>query len=312
MDFQLPVISIVGPTSTGKSALARKVAAKFSDRHVDLLSADSRQVFQGMEIGTGADVEPWSSNTHVHGISFLPPTAEWSVAHFRKFGREILTHSAAEKGVTIIVGGTGLYHQTLWREEAEIDIPPNEELRQKAATLSLSELQEWLTSINPTHWQNMNASDRANPRRLVRALEIAQAPTLPQPELSSLPQTQKSTFCLTCPLPELEARITARVQDRWQNGMQQEVEKLIANYSDEEWKNCPAFSATGYREVRQFIEGTLELEQSLALWSRREFQYAKRQLTWWKKHLPAEYWIDITQPSWQEKVLEQTSATISL
>lgn len=279
-----PLISIVGPTATGKTQFAIAVAEKLGI--TTIISADSRQVYKGMEIGTGVDVP-------VLGTSLLRPNEEWSVAHFHDFVQNTLKTA---RGPVIVVGGTGLYHRYFSSTDPQLKVAPNKVLR--AAEKDVTELQNELQKISPARLSQMNNSDRNNPRRLVRAIEIAAA----QPSAKLPKKTSQITIGFTAPLEYIHQKIAQRVRDRLENGMIEEVQRLMADYSEEDWRK-PAFSATGYKEVRAFLEDKISKEQMIELWTRREFQYAKRQITWWKKE-PNVQWFDVTQDGWQKLAIE--------
>ena len=311
-DLKVPkrIVSIVGPTATGKTALALQLAHavlnQTSHAGVFIISVDSRQVYKGLEICTGVDVpETWYATTffgrdaiqhpampiYSTGTSFVQPTEEWSVSHFRNFALPLIQQAFKHKFFVILVGGTGLYHEHLCSTDPALDIPPNEELRTQAAQLSLSELQGWVERDAELLWQEMNIDDRQNPRRLVRALEKQQHGehadiTQEISEVVNISEVSYFTLGITDTLEQIKPRILSRVFERFSRGAVAEVERLIANYDDQVWK-LPAFSSTGCRELRAYIEGQLESEQLVELWTRREVQYAKRQLTWWKTHLNA-------------------------
>ena len=304
------VISVVGPTATGKTAFALSLK-KILQQDIDLISADSRQVYKGMEIGTGVDLNPdkLPSGVRVHGSSFLLPTEEWSVAHFRLFARESVLRSWQQNALPVIVGGTGLYHRYLFSSDPEIDIAPNNELRERAQRMPLSELQAWAKEKNAVQFAEMNGSDRANPRRLIRLIERANTEVLPN-ESDLLPaDIQHLTIGLIDSLDHISERIAERIQERLRSGFLAEVQELMARYSDEEWK-LPAFSATGFKEARAFIEEKISQDELETLWLRREVQYAKRQITWWKTARDVE-WFDISQTEWQKdaekRIIEYTN-----
>jgi len=305
------VISVVGPTATGKTAFAVSLK-KILHQDIDLISADSRQVYKGMEIGTGVDLNPDNllSGVHVYGSSFLLPTEEWSVAHFRSFARDCVLKSWEKKSLPIIVGGTGLYHRYLFSSDPELDIAPNDEVRERAQRMPLSELQAWAKEKNAVQFAEMNRSDRANPRRLIRLIERASIEVLPN-ERDFLPRDIKHlTIGLIDSLDHISERIAERIQERLRSGFLAEVQELMARYGDEEWK-LPAFSATGFKEARAFIEGKISQEELETLWLRREVQYAKQQITWWKNVRDVE-WFDISESEWQanaqKRIIEYTNA----
>ncbi len=323
------VLSIIGPTATGKTNFALQLNEVLGSDldFLDLISADSRQVYHGMEVGTGADMPPrfqlstqsdyfpypfyTSGTTRFHGVSILEPTADWSVKHFHQFAQQVLQRSWSQQGFPVLVGGTGLYHLYALNEQTAHDVPPNEEVREKAMTMTTTQLQEWLENISPENLQQLNDSDRANPRRLIRAIERALATD------ASTTNSASSTLAaahliigLRDTKENLIERIQQRLEERIAAGMYDEVQALMSKYSDEEWQ-LPAFSATGYKEVRSYLEGNLTETQMKELWLRREVQYAKRQMTWWKKQ-PNVQWVDVSQPEWQAQAVTTITNWLAL
>jgi len=336
------VIAIVGPTATGKSALSFLLAEQAVMRHAwagaVIISVDSRQVYRGLEVCTGADIPgSWSlvgaelisakGPVYQHpqlpmffcGISLIEPTAEWSVTQFRRYALPIIQAAFEKQMGVILVGGTGLYHEHLFSTDPMLMVSPNPELRSEIALLPLSEVQQRVQVLAPEQWHALNFSDRANLRRLVRVLEKQQRPKEKQDDdLMAEIQLSKifyATVGITDNRDTLEQHIRQRIDERLRLGAVIEVEKMIERYCDQEW-NLPAFTSTGCREVRAYIEEQIDREQLDALWTRRELQYAKRQLTWWKKHQAAtsvefsrktEQWYDLSQQetqAWQTAILD--------
>ncbi|MBI5151435.1 MAG: tRNA (adenosine(37)-N6)-dimethylallyltransferase MiaA [Candidatus Pacebacteria bacterium] len=280
------ILFIVGPTSSGKTATALYLHQKIPSM---LFSADSRQVYKEMDIGTGKDVPP--DGTHIDGISLINPDEEWSVSHFEKMVTPWIKHVWNSKKLPIIVGGTGLYLRSLLNPFSTIHVPQNPALRQDLEQKPISELYEILAKHNVKKLNTMNASDRNNPRRLIRAIEVAQSGHGVQrlPVLSFLPKI----IGLHVSNELLEKRISERVRARFKQGMVAETKLLIQKYRD--WM-LPAFSATGYREVRMFLEKKITQHECMKLWVLHEIQYAKRQITWFKKMKMVE-WYDVENPS---------------
>lgn len=331
------VLAIVGPTATGKSGLALHLAEEICRQDkaagVTIISADSRQVYQGMEICTGADIpDTWETTTQfatsgyrhpefpifLCGIAAISPLQEWSVTHFRQYALSVVAESLSQGHVVLLVGGTGMYHEHLFSTDALLDIPPNPELRKATALLTLEQLQAEVQSQTIEGWQQMNESDRQNPRRLIRALEKAeQKEPLSSAQLPfSLAAITHITVGLRDTPERLSERIASRVQERFQAGVVAEVEKLVATYDEVSWK-LPAFSSTGCKEVRMYLDEKITIEELKELWHRRELQYAKRQLTWWKAHPYAtsvegfaaktKQWIDLSTvdpQDWQTEIIQ--------
>lgn len=186
-----PVTAVVGPTATGKTVRALEIAAEMliggKVAGVDLISVDSRQVYQGLEVLTGADVPEGferistqcnnyfancDDSIRLYGVSIIKPSDEWSVAHFLQYARNIMIDSWHGRRLPILVGGTGLYHQKLFAQDKRLQVPPNDEVRKRAEQMSVGDLQEWLGEVDHERLAMMNQSDRGNKRRLVRAIEV--------------------------------------------------------------------------------------------------------------------------------------------
>lgn len=289
-----PLLSIVGPTATGKTNLALKIANFFLKEKqfvgIDLISADSRQIYKGLEITSGADIPKgftsqgkyWgnSKNTiRLHGVSFLDPNQSWSLAQFQTFAQNIFHLSWKENRLPIVVGGTGLYHQHLLNPPSKIR--PNTVLRKKAATKTIPELQAWLKKVHSPSFAKMNHSDQHNPRRIIRALEKALEKSDQLISETKQPlSAQYRTLGLKISLADLRERIQKRVKQRFEEGSSEEVQTLF-----EKWPDMSSHVRTtlGVPEIRQFLAKNLSVQECLDLWSLHEFQYAKRQITWWKK-----------------------------
>lgn len=328
--MQKLLISIVGPTATGKTAFALKLAEKFSTRfHLfDLISADSRQVFREMDITTGADVpatfqsvqfDPSSVNqfaypyftagqVRIHGVGIRPPDQDWSVSDFRDFAQKIMNSAWQENNLPVLVGGTGLYHDHVLSQDQQLAVPPNEAIRQHAERISLANLQRWVAEIAPQKFANLNNSDRHNPRRLIRILEITLSPNQPAP-IASASVVAQLRLGLTDDLEQISQRIAERISARLGQGVLEEVQELMARYDDEVWR-LPAFSATGLKEIRSYLEDKVTYQQMQTLWLRREIQYAKRQLTWWKKQTGI-HWFHVAEVGWQEIAFQQIQDFLS-
>lgn len=299
MTYLYPVFSIVGTTATGKTELAFKLAEHFINTKkysgVDIISADSRQVYKGLEVLSGADIPQGfkqekdlsvsaftffqKDQIRLFGVSIVLPDEDWSVAQFQEYALPIIKDAKNNHRAIIIVGGTGLYHEHLFNADPNLHVPPNDEFRKLATTLSVAELQQLLTQLNPEKLQNMNNSDKNNPRRLVRAIEIAQFSM----DEKSEPQVQEYNHTyigLTASLDYIIPKIAARIQKRLDQGVVEEVKSLHLIYGD---RLCEQVRTTlGFEQITKNIEHTYSQEQVLEEWQIAEKQYAQRQLTWWK------------------------------
>jgi len=263
----IKILIICGPTATGKTALAAKLANKFDG---ELISADSRQVYKGMDIVTGKD-RP--RGVKIHGLDLIQPDQEFSVAHFVKFARTLINQIAKRQKLPIIVGGTGLYLDSLVKPPATLAIKPDWRLRKELEKKTIKQLQQRLKKLNQARFNSMNHSDQLNPRRLIRAIEVAkdlQGPTLQADRYDCLwvgLKTDKTT---------LDQRIAERVKSRVKAGAIKEWQKLKVKYP----VNLPSMSGIGYRQLPDPDS-----------WARAEQQYARRQFTWFKENKQIK-WFD--------------------
>ncbi|MBI2009593.1 MAG: tRNA dimethylallyltransferase [Candidatus Chisholmbacteria bacterium] len=331
------VLIICGPTATGKTSLALKLAHKFSG---EIISADSRQVYKGMNVGTGKDIprnikyqisnikysyaSPASSGgigrsfspaqnknkkipfygngTKIWGYDLAKPNQEFSVSHFVRIASAVINDIQRRNKLSIIVGGTGLYINSLLKSPQTIFIPQNKTLRQTLGSKSVTELQQELKKVNRKHFNQLNSSDKNNPRRLVRSIEVAlYLRHHPPPKVTS-PTYNPLWIGLVAPQKTLDALIEERVRKRAGKNMDQEVRTLIRQYSN--WQQLPAFSATGYQFWRAYLEGKLSQKAALKLWVTSEKQYARRQLTWFRKTQKI-HWSDVSEVGYPNKVVAE-------
>ena len=269
------LLVICGPTATGKTALAVSLAKRL---HGELISADSRQVYREMDIGTGKDRD--EIDVPIWMLDVVNPNEEFSVSHYSRLAHQAIAEIIKNGKLPIVVGGTGLYIDSLLHNLDSIDIPPDYELRKKLQQATVAELQNMLPNIR------MNNSDWNNPRRLIRRIEIERAP---KADLENKEKLDYYIAGLTAPISYLFDRINKRVDDRLKKGMKEEVLYLTKKYGID----IPAMSAIGYR--------------SLDTWKSDEQHYAKRQLTWFKKNKNI-HWFDITSNQFEENVTSDVLA----
>ena len=302
------VLFIVGPTATGKTSLALQLSKVLSELNIssELISADSRQVFIGMDIGTGKDIPHGFTKHQANGYSFFSntqtkiwlidqiyPNQQWSVSQFVQTSSAIIEELHQRNTLAIIVGGTGLYSRSLEHPPKTLHVPQSPELREQLEQLSTIELQKKLQQTDYEKFQSMNHSDQNNPRRLIRAMEVASQYSVKDSEKVSTYDTL--WIGLQAPLTILEKKIKQRVQERIELGMLEEVTSLMKQYPSWEY---PSFTSSGYKEIRSYLENPTinSLESAQQKWTLHEFQYAKRQLTWFKKQKSI-HWFDITTPN---------------
>lgn len=318
----MKLLVICGPTATGKTDLAIALANEFDG---EVVSADSRQVYRGMDIVTGKDlpvgvishtqIMNTSSGVHevpvytIHGIpvwmyDVINPDEDFSVAHFHRLASEVISDIAARGKLPILVGGTGLYIRAMTTGIGTLRIPPDPQLRQQASNMTVKQLQSLLKERAPDAWEKMNDSDRSNPRRLVRKIEIAARPA---PEEQAAGLYDDFSVGLRAPKNVLDERINARVDARLEAGAIDEVASLLdQGYG---W-TLPSMSALGYRELREPVQtrGTGEYQEALVraeqTWKLHERQYAGRQMTWFAKQ-PGIRWFDVSDSSFRSRIFDE-------
>jgi tRNA dimethylallyltransferase len=321
------LLVVTGPTATGKTQFAYELAKKYGG---ELISADSRQVYTGMDIGTGKDLptrlkiadltteaQAGAVNYHLTPYLFntvplwmydvVTPDAEFSVSHYHSLVKTVIENIILRKKLPIVVGGTGLYVKSILTPLGTLQIPRNDDLRTELETLTLGQLQRTLVRLNPIVWAGMNSSDKSNTRRLIRKIEIsAYRDTSSQADKPIGIDVQSFTVGLTMDLPQLFERIDQRVTQRLNAGMLTEIEQLLANgYT---W-NMNSMASLGYKEWKQwFIAGSSRSQSTkeaiVRKWKLDERKYAKRQLTWFRKQ-PDIHWFDIGKNDWKDEAMAQ-------
>jgi len=288
------VLVICGPTSSGKTALALRLAGSKS---VSLVSADSRQIYRGLSLLTGKDIPAGfvkkeselsfndrkviyfeKENLRLWGFDLLLPDEIFNAADFSDLTRKILSREQQEGRMVLVVGGTGFYLKALTEPSSLAKVKPDEVLRQKLNRLSVEELQKELKKIDPERLSLMNESDVANPRRLIRAIEVAQTPVL-SAKASPTSEFEFIWVGLQLPLEQIKEKIAARVDDRLATAVS-EVGALLTGYPD---RSLPIYTSLGAKPILRFLTGEISPDEMRQIWITDEVNYAKRQLTWFKK-----------------------------
>jgi len=280
------ILCIIGPTGTGKTKRAVEESQKFPSI---LVSADSRQVYRGMDIVTGKD---HPQDIKIYGIDILDPNESCSVAVWYDCVMPHIQSGWKEGKQVIVVGGTGLYVKALTDGIPTMQVPINQPLRDELSSLSITELQEKLNKLDPTKFTHMNHSDQYNPRRLIRAIEVAGNPerTCPEPcRRSRRISCDAQLIGLKYSVESIQRnKIRARVISRLEQGAVEETQSLLSKYA----KNFPSMSAIGYRSIINFIENKCTKQEMIDSWVEGELAYSKRQLTWFRKQPVIWYDID--------------------
>jgi tRNA dimethylallyltransferase len=290
--FKHKIIIICGATATGKTSLALKLANRFN-KPVSIISVDSRQVYQELPVITGQDIPakflpqkdttPYYvyKNIRLFGLNFLQADKQINLSDFTKLAWKIIRKQLNQNRQIILVGGSGLYLHSIAEKSKQIHIPPNLRLRAKLNKKTVLSLQKILKNKNLAKFNTLNHSDQLNPRRLIRAIEIENASSPPQVDYFSL-QKQCSFLWLglQTDLNSLEKAIKLRVKQRIKANAIAEVQKLLKSYPD---TDLPIYSSLGVAQILKFSH-PLKRKALVSSWTQAEFSYAKRQITWFKKH----------------------------
>lgn len=303
------VLCIIGPTSSGKTALSLALAKKFNG---EIINADARQIYRGFDIGTGKAKGEWikmydqdvysiEGISH-HLIDHASPNAVSTVAEWKTEALKCVHQIIERKHLPMIVGGTGLYIQSLVDSYEMPSVPPQPALRERMSQQSLSELVEELRRVDPISAQTV---DLKNPRRVMRAIEVATVSGT-----SFFEQRQKKAATVD-PLfiaiewtpEELRERINKTIDQMLEKGWIDEVKSL--HEQGIEW-GAPAMTSLGYREIGAFLREEISREQMIEKIKIYTWQYAKRQMTWFRKEKRI-HWIKTEEEA--ERLIQEWMAT---
>lgn len=306
------LLVILGPTATGKTDVALSLAKKFNG---ELVSADSRQVYIGLDIGTGKlpgkDVEVtkgqgfWKMDgIKVWMYDVADPRYRFTIKDYIEQATKVIDDIARRGKIPIIVGGTGFYIRGLLEGFSNLSIPNDDKLRGELQGFSLEELQKKLQSLSPARWESLNDSDRNNPRRLLRSIEIEYMnPYINTNKVLGL-QNKYDIFKigLTLPRSALNQRIDLRLISRINQGLIEEGEKLFGHgISLERMKEL----GLEYGLLAELLAGKVNKDVFIKNLEAKIHQYAKRQVTWFKKEKDVN-WLDIANSLYQGKLEKLT------
>ncbi|PWJ41807.1 tRNA (adenosine(37)-N6)-dimethylallyltransferase MiaA [Sediminitomix flava] len=273
----LPLITILGPTASGKTNLGVQLAKLIQG---EIISADSRQVYRGMDIGSGKDLNEYTLNdgTQIpyHLIDIKDPGYEYNVFEFQK---DFLTtfEDIHQKGkIPILCGGTGMYIDSVVKGYRLLDVPRNIELRADLADKENDELIEILKEYRPLH----NTTDITDRKRLVNAIEISLFEKENEALKNDFPPINHLIFGINLDRTIVKEKITKRLKQRLEEGMIEEVQGLLdQGFTAEQLK----FYGLEYRFVTQYIQGELNYNDMYQKLNTAIHQFAKKQMTWFRR-----------------------------
>jgi len=287
------IFCLVGPTGVGKTEVAIELAKQ---NHLDIISADSRQIYKYMDIGTAKPKLADSgqrltvSGVRFHLIDIITPDVLYSAVDFTRDCKKVIDELTKQRRRYILVGGSGLYLKALF--EPFFKAPPRDlKLRKTLEKEFLENLYNKLKRVDPISAKRINSQDR---QRIIRALELYQTTHKPMSEQlkENHPQSEFSPYYvgLTMPRKMLYEKINQRFDKMIDDGLVREVKHLLKmGYTKED----NALNGIGYQEIIKFFDGEISLMEAIYIAKTRSRQYAKRQMTWFKK-LEGIRWIEFT------------------
>ena len=287
-----PLIVVAGATATGKTELAIRLAESVlaSGRPAAIISADSRQVFRGLDIGTAKATAADRARVPHHGLDLVEPDETFSVADFVGHARAVLDELGGAGGVAVLAGGTGLYLRAVGRGLDADALPSDPVVRARLeAALVADGLDPLVARLRDLAPDTATRIDTRNPRRVVRALEIAELTGDGTPPSMRGYPGPSVWLGLTVEAAAHVDRIASRARAQFDAGLIDEARDLREGFDPA----LPAFSAIGYREAWAVLDGDLTREAAIELDARRNVAFAKRQRTWFRAE-PGIAWLDAT------------------
>lgn len=271
------LIVILGPTATGKTNLAARLAY---DLDAEIISADSRQVYRGMDIGTGKDLADFVVNGKqipYHLIDIVDAGTEYNVFEFQKDFLQAYENIVSRNKTAILCGGSGLYIDAVVKGYRFLEVPENTALRNELEQKSIDELNAMLLSYKAIH----NTTDSIYKKRIIRAIEVAKFQSENEALIRDFPKINHVIFGIDFDRETIKKRITQRLKHRLEHeGMIDEVKQLIANGVDPEKLK---FYGLEYKLITQYLQNELNYNDMFQKLNTSIHQFAKRQSTWFRK-----------------------------
>lgn len=276
------IVIILGPTASGKSDVAIKLAKKFNG---EIISADSRQIYRGMDIGSGKVTKEEQKMAVHHMLDVTDPNEDFNISHFKKSAEKIIRDILKRKKLPIICGGTGFWIKSIVDNIQLPEVKPDKELRNTLRNKSAEELFEMLEKIDPERAENIDAKNKV---RLIRAIEICKTlGKVPKLKATSQKLKTKNKFLqigIDMPKEVLDEKIKKRLGKRLSEGMIEEVQNLNNPPAGGgvSWERLEYFGLE-YRWIAKYLQNKISLSEMEEKLYYDIIHYAKRQMTWFKK-----------------------------
>ncbi len=278
MKNKIKVICIVGPTAVGKSDFAVQYAIKHNG---EIISADSRQVYKGMDIGTGKITKKEMQGVPHYLLDILDPKKQFNVGKYKKLAQKVISDISNRGKLPIICGGTGFYIDAVVNNIEYPSVPQDKNLRKKLNKNTTEELFERLKKLDKKFALNLNNSEKNNKIRLIRSIEISKTlGKIPKIKINKSPY-QIEWINLNLPNDELRRRIHTRLLNRLLNGMIEEVNNLHKNGLS--WKRMESFGLE-YRYISRYLRELISKEEMIKQLETEIWHYAKRQILWFRRY----------------------------
>ncbi len=286
----IPLVVIVGPTAVGKTALGIEIGDRFQG---EIISADSRQFYRYMDIGTATPTTDERARIPHHLVNIADPDETVGLAQFLDLARAAVRDIHGRDKLPLVVGGTGQYIRGLLRGWRVPNVPPDPELRAELETQSADALWERLMALDPDAAEFV---DKPNLRRVIRALEVCIQSGQPFSELRRRipPPYRVLQIGLTMEREQLYARADTRVDAMIQAGLVEEARELLEKGYD--W-SLPSMSGLGYSQLKSYFKGKTTLEEAIERVKLDTHDFIRRQYTWFRPNSPRIQWIDAQSPN---------------
>ncbi|MSU75874.1 tRNA (adenosine(37)-N6)-dimethylallyltransferase MiaA [Patescibacteria group bacterium] len=283
-EIKPPLVAIVGPTATGKSEIAIDLAEEFNG---EIVSADSRQVYRGMDIGTGKVLPDQQGRVPHHLLDVADPNDTYTVVQYKDAAIAAIQDIQQRGLLPFLVGGTGLYIQAVIDNLLIPPVPPQPKLRAELDKLSKEDLVKRLKLVEPVDWATI---DLQNPRRIIRAIEVSETAGIPISEMRRKGPQLFDTLIVGIDRPKktLDERIERRMMERFKRGFIEEVRTLHSEGVS--WERLETMGLE-YRRIAEYLQGKYPYEQAVELCKQDLIQFAKRQYTWFRSNRKVD-WVD--------------------